>query len=71
MLAAPVRGPEPEPVLVLTLNSQACKVKAMRAKRGGGRVQYVFGWRTLVVGCLAWLFVGLPLVACALGWVLR
>lgn len=55
----------------MTLNSQACKVKAMRAKRGGGRVQYVFGWRTLVVGCLAWLFVGLPLVACALGWVLR
>lgn len=23
------------------------------------------------LACLAWMFVGLPVVACALGWVLR
>lgn len=39
--------------------------------RTPARVQYAFGWRTWVLACLAWVFVGLPAVACALGWVLR
>lgn len=35
------------------------------------RVQYAFGWRTWVLACLAWVLIGLPVLACALGWVLR
>jgi biotin transporter BioY len=65
VLAGPVRTAEPEPVLVLTRNSQACKVGAMRMTRRRS-------WgAAAVLSCLAWVLIGLPVLACALGWVLR
>jgi hypothetical protein len=37
----------------------------------GYPVQYALGWRTFALGCLAWLVIGVPVLACALGWALR
>jgi hypothetical protein len=65
VLAGPVRTAEPERVLVM---KRRTRVSGYRTPE---RVQYVFGWRTWVLACLAWMFVGLPVVACALGWALR
>lgn len=65
MLAASVRAAEPEPMLGLTPNSQGCKVGAMTITRRRS-------WgAALVLACLAWALIGLPVLACALGWVLR
>ena len=52
-------------MLGLTLNSQGCKVGAMMITRRRS-------WgAALVLSCLAWVLIGVPVLACALGWVFR
>lgn len=60
MLAGPLRGSEPEPVLVMTPGYRT---------RPGRSAESTWA-RLVVLGCLVWLVVILPVLACALGWAL-
>lgn len=50
-------------MLGLTPCRIACKVTVMRIERSWPRV--------VVLACLGWLLIGLPALACGLGWALR